>query len=102
MAEESQYEEAIRNINALKKLVASDGWQIFVDIGKEQMHDRTQPVVLKPLTDIGGVLHQEFTKGEIAGITVMLAMPEVQIEASEAILEALKGQDDGSEEEDSD
>jgi hypothetical protein len=103
MAEESQYEDAIRNVNALKKLVASEGWQILLDIAKEQMHNRREKIVLQPLSSMDEALPQEFMKGEVAGIQVLLSMPEVQIESSESILEALrrKGRkDDGEEEED--
>lgn len=96
--EETQYEESIRMVNALKVLVASEGWKILVDIAKEQSHNREQKIVLVPLSCMDEVLPQEFMKGEVAGITVLLAMPKIQIEVCETVLEALKGMDDGSEE----
>ncbi len=99
MTEETHYEESIRYVNALKKLIASEGWKIFVDISHENIHDRREQIVLQPLSSMDETLPTEFMKGEVAGITAMLLYPGIKIEECEGILESLKEPDDGEEEE---
>jgi len=58
-----------------KELIESDGWKRLVEIADEQIAGRVNEIVLKPMTDLA---HQEFAKGEVAGIKLFIAIPETQ------------------------
>ena len=82
--------EAVKYKNALNAFIKSEGWKVFVDIARENIHNRTQVILLEPSTSMDDVLPKEFMKGEVAGITAMLLYPEIKIEECEALIDALK------------
>lgn len=94
--------EAVKYKNALNALVKSEGWKIFVDIADENIHNRTQVILLEPLSSLDDALPKEFMKGEVAGIMALKLYPEAKIEECEALIDALKEKPDGEEEASSD
>lgn len=93
--------EAIKYTNALKTLIKSDGWKIIIDIANENIYNRTQQIVLEPSSSMDDMLPKEFMKGEVAGFTAMLALPDHKIAECDALINSFKEKDDGEEEEDS-
>lgn len=93
--------EAVKFKNALDALVKSEGWKIFVDICAENIHNRTQKILLEPLSSMDDVFPKEFMKGEVAGITALTLYPEIKIEECEALIDSFKEKPDGEEEESS-
>lgn len=93
--DDSRLTEAMGEVTALRAMQQSPGWKIFVDIVHENIHDRTQQIVLRPSSEVPD---QEFMKGEATGMTTMLAFVDVKIDECEALIAALKEPDDGEEE----
>lgn len=67
-------------------MVKSPGWDLLVKHANEQIKTRTDTVILTPLESTGKVTLQEFMKGEIGGIRLMMALPDTLIEVAEAVI----------------
>lgn len=59
----------------LKALLESEGWRILRGVLEEQVHNRTESIILVPLEGADAVYGQEYAKGEIAGLRLALATP---------------------------
>jgi len=65
--------------SALEGLVKSPGWGLLRKVAEEQVRLRERHILLKPLTGLDGVPAQEFEKGEVAGLRLLLTLPENMI-----------------------
>lgn len=68
-------------LQAWEMLKASDGWRMLTENLSEQLFVRQQRVLLTPLASADGVFEQEFTKGEIQAISLVMELPGLAIEA---------------------
>lgn len=71
-----------------KDLIVTKGWKRLLEIGKAQRKFRMQNVCLNPLEKLDGALGQEFMKGEYAGMGILMAIPETEIDKFEELLKA--------------
>ena len=93
-----QLEEAAPSqLAALRQLLKSPGWELLVKHAQAQIQTRTDTVILTPLESTGKVTQQEFQKGEIAGMRLLIALPESLIETVKAILDKQQRENDESE-----
>lgn len=70
-------------IEALQGLTKSKGWEILVGLAQEQMTRRQNQILFTPIGDDWSTLQQEFTKGEVGGIRLFIAIPQMTIESLE-------------------
>jgi len=87
---------------AIRDLIGSKGWAMIAAIAKSQIEQRTLQVMLTPIGegDPSRLPHtierQEFLKGEVAGMRLLLGLPRQMVEEAEALLEALSESPQGS------
>lgn len=97
MSEEAEKEvergarEARKENEAIRDLTKSEGWQILMRIADEQVKRRINQVMLTPLSEEWLSGHQEFTKGEAAGIRLFMKLP---VDMLESEIESEKGAED--------
>lgn len=87
---EDQRVEAIKNKKAMEALIATEGWKLLEGFGKGQVGPRENQVMLVPTKD---VMEQEFMKGEVQGIKLLLETPGKLIEESKAIIDLANEQE---------
>lgn len=90
-----QRREITEALKDYKDLMEHRGWKRLVEIAKAQQHERSQRVILTPLESQDQALAQEFMKGEFAGIGVLLAIPQTEVDLYDELLnEADKEEDE--------
>ena len=70
----------------LRGLVKSRGWAHLGELLKAQVHNRVQSVVRSPLATLDEAVGKEFMKGEISGIELFQAIPDIEISELEKLL----------------
>lgn len=75
----STTKEALERKTALEALLSSPGWDILKEIVREQVRYRTNLVMLTKVTP-ESALEQEFTKGEVAALRMIIALPRVMVD----------------------
>lgn len=78
-----QITEARKNKRVLEELVRHPGWKLLNTWGEAQVAPRRNKVLLEPTSQ---PYEQEFTKGEIQGIELMLKIPVHLIDEATAII----------------
>lgn len=81
----------------LKVLLDSEGWQLYRSIIERQQTSRFDQVVLQPLTSHDQTLGQEYLKGEIQGLRLALALPQVLFESATEQVRSLRQQREADE-----
>lgn len=71
--------EAIERKEALEALLRSQGWDILLGILREQVQTRTNLVMLSKV-DSNGLYAQEFTKGEVAALRMVINLPRALVD----------------------
>lgn len=87
--------EAQKQKKAITALLSSEGWHTLLETIKGQERSRHDEFLLKPLEDGNAVYRQEFLKGEIAALRMVMALPELIVEAAQTVLDAIPEQDNG-------
>lgn len=82
-AAEVPLRELQEELSELCKLRDSRGFKRLMLIAKEQATARKDTLVLTPLKKMNEVLAQEYAKGEVAGILLIVEMTDIQIAALE-------------------
>lgn len=91
----SQLREALKTKAAYEGLLKSRGWLMLVETMKVQIDARVNNLILTPLNGAEhNIYSQEFAKGEVAGIKLVLALAQQQVEMSKDIAESLKEEPD--------
>lgn len=85
-----------------QNLVKSPGWEQLAKYVQDQIDQRRNQLELTPHTELGGVLMDQYLKGEIAGLRLFLSIPDTVIQESKAIIDALKEKIDEHTEPDTD
>lgn len=91
-------EKLIEARHQLKTLVASPGWQLYCLMVGKQINARTDALILQPLENLDGALAQEYGKGEVAAMRMVLTLPETLTESITSNLAELKESDHADEE----
>jgi hypothetical protein len=91
MLSEEQRAEAIRSKREMDFLLSTPGWKTLSSIFRSQISLRENEVLLKPTKD---PLEQEYQKGEIQGLKLLLQYPETVIENARAVIEAMRDEND--------
>lgn len=82
----------------LKNLRDSRGFKRFLIIAREQSNSRKDTLILTPLKSMDEVLGQEYAKGEVAGIDLMMTITDAEIDSLETeIAELLKEENENVE-----
>ncbi len=80
---ETQPPDEVRELQeelySLKKLLQDRTFKLFIEVLEAQVKTRSDTLLLKPLERMDDVLHQEFSKGEIAGLTLAVRFVEIRI-----------------------
>jgi hypothetical protein len=87
--EEKTLREELQEIEALERLLANEDFQVLQEIVKKQIETRTQ-AVLVPVETPGGVMVQEYMKGAIEGLRLLLETPSRRVEDKKTILAELR------------
>lgn len=72
-----------------KSLLEHRGFARFMQVFREQLKHRIDKVTLSPLQNINEVLEQEFCKGEIAGITLVVDLIPARLELIKGEIEEI-------------
>jgi hypothetical protein len=64
--------ELAETIRELKDLIASRAWGRYSGLMEEQIQGRIDSIILSPVAGADATYHQEYAKGEIAGIKLAL------------------------------
>lgn len=73
-------------VKELKKLLESAGWRYLSGMVQEQIQTRTPQVLYSACGSIGDCLKEQFVKGEIAGLQLVLTTAQASLESFEAQL----------------
>ena len=74
-------------LSNFRSLVQHPAWAALVEIMNVQVQNRVRDIMSQRPADDKGVYEQEFMKGEAAGITLVLGMPQSLIESAEHDME---------------
>jgi hypothetical protein len=85
-----QLAEAKKQKRVMEALLEHEGFKLLRQIGLDQSLTRKNKVLLEPTEN---PLGQEFMKGEVQGIELMLRMPDSIIESSKAMIALEVGND---------
>lgn len=92
MVSDDQWREqrraAVIQKESFRGLTQHPGWEKLTEIVRGQIEARMGQV-LQVLESESAVFAQEYMKGEIQGLRLMLALPEVQMTEAEAVLSRL-------------
>lgn len=78
--------EAVKQRNAFAALIRTEGWAMLKNILNSQVELRRNDFELTPLDSMDKVLGQEFKKGEIASLRLVLELPQNVLEDAEAVI----------------
>ncbi len=90
---EEQRVEAARTKKQMEQLIATDGWKMLEAAAKAQLGNRQNTVMLNPTKDLA---EENYLKGEIQGLTLLISLPEKLIEQNDAILRLAAEQEDNT------
>jgi len=79
MSEENKKEllsSALELKRAYEELQAFPAWATIKAQLEKQVRVRTDRIMLTPLTNLDAAMEQEYAKGEVAGIRLVLRLPE--------------------------
>ncbi len=90
---EEQRIEAARTKKQMEQLIETEGWKMLRAAAKAQLGNRQNTVMLNPTKDLA---EENYLKGEIQGLTLLISLPEKLIEQNDAILKLALEQEDNT------
>ena len=96
-ADDERLHEAIRQRNAFRDLLRSEGWDMLMKIFQEQLETRRNQVELTPLASADEAFAQQFERGEIANLRLTMQLPQSILDDAQSIIDTTKeteGHDD--------
>lgn len=84
-----QRKAAVMQKESFRGLTQHPGWERLREIVEGQINARTGAVLFRVLEDQNSVFAQEYMKGEIQGLRLVLALPDQQMAEAEAVLAQL-------------
>ncbi len=88
---QEQLAEAVKARREMEALISSPGWKSLVKIAEANWKGRENQILLKPTEN---PLAQEYLKGEVQGIKLFAQYPETIVEASKAIIDSTKSEEE--------
>jgi len=85
-----QVAEARRQKRMMEELVAHPGWKMLQEVANSQALNRKNNILLKPTES---PYEQEYMKGEVQGIELIMKVPSTLIESAKAIVASEVGKD---------
>ena len=89
--------EAVKQKNAFAALLRSEGWDMLMKIFQEQLETRRNRVELTPLASVDEAFAQQFERGEIANLRLVMQLPQSILDDAQSIIDTTKeteGHDD--------
>lgn len=83
-------------LNGLRHLLQSPGWVLLNSHLEEQIKARTDKVILEPLKTHDGVFEQEFAKGEIQALRMVIQLPKTLVEQAEQFIKERADEDEST------
>ena len=78
-----QVNEARRQKRIMEELIEHPGWKMLQEIAASQTGNRKNNILLKPTEQ---PYEQEYMKGEVQGIEMLMKIPASMIESAQAII----------------
>lgn len=78
-----QVTEARKQKRIMEELIEHPGWKMLQEIAAAQTGNRKNNILLKPTES---PYEQEYMKGEVQGIELMLKIPSSMVESAQAII----------------
>ena len=88
--------ELQEELSELRKLSESRGFKKLMLIAKEQAESRKNQIILSPISKLDDTWGQEYAKGEVAGIELIMEMTNVQIGVLESDIAELIKEENGN------
>jgi len=82
----SQRSESTKAKEAYAALLRSPGWAMLSAIVNAQIAARVDQIMLRPVHDGEGAA-QEYMKGEVSGLKLILKYPEIELAQHSAVVE---------------
>ena len=90
-----QLTEARKQKRVMEELVEHPGWKMLQEIAAAQTLNRKNNILLKPTES---PYEQEYMKGEVQGMELLMKVPSSMIESAKAIIASDVGKNADSEE----
>lgn len=90
MADPKRLTEAMRAKNLMTLLLAHEGWIVLSKIINAQIHTRRQEYELAPLESLDALPKQEYMKGEVASLSMVLNLPQAIIDGEQPVIDAAR------------
>ncbi len=88
--DEESLREAVRQRNAFRDLLRSEGWDMLVKIFQEQLETRRNRIELNPLASMDEAFAQQFERGEIANLRLTIQLPQSILDDAQSIIDTTK------------
>ncbi len=82
--------EAIRQRNAFRDLLRSEGWDMLMKIFQEQLETRRNRIELNPLVSMDEAFAQQFERGEIANLRLTMQLPQSILDDAQSVIDTTK------------
>lgn len=93
-ARREQRKAAVIQKESFRGLTQHPGWEKLSEIIEGQIGARISTVVFQALGDANSVYAQEYMKGEIGALKLVLSLPAQQMQEAEAVLSKLGLEDE--------
>lgn len=80
----------MQELGALQELLSSPGWDLLVEVVEAQTSIRKDVILLTALETSDKVYAQEFMKGEVAGMRLLVQLPKDIVDSTQAKIAELK------------
>lgn len=87
---ESRLRDAIEQRNSFADLLRSPGWDALSKVISAQIEQRRNRFELVPLESLDEVYAQEFLKGELATLRLILSLPQDALDDAQAVIDETK------------
>ncbi len=89
-ADDELLREAVKQKNAFAALLQSEGWDMLMKIFQEQLETRRNQVELNPLASVDEAFGQQFERGEIANLRLVMNLPQSVLDSAQSIIDTTK------------
>ena len=87
---DARLREAIQQRNGFRELLRSEGWDALTKVLEAQIEQRRNTFELVSLESLDQVYAQEFLKGELAALRLILQLPQDALDDAQAVIDSTK------------
>ncbi len=87
---DARLREAVQQRNAFSDLLRSQGWDALAKVLTSQIEQRRNKFELVPLSSLDEVYAQEFLKGELAALRLILRLPQDALDDAQDVIDTTK------------